>query len=98
MKKNTILITICATVLGSIYTNAQVKDTISELQEVEIFGDRNKKQRGLESVTRFPGSPQDQLFLKLHIFFYRKKPHLLMSLTRCYLQFLVIKNLLFFFL
>ncbi|MGV0925432.1 TonB-dependent siderophore receptor [Empedobacter tilapiae] len=37
------------------------KDTVSNLQEVEIFGDRNKNQRGLETITRFPGSPQDQL-------------------------------------
>ena len=42
--------------------NAQEKkDTVSNLQEVEIFGDRAKKQRGLEMITRFPGNPQDQV-------------------------------------
>jgi len=61
MKKNTILLTTCISIISSIYTNAQKNDSINELQQVEIFGDRNKKQRGLESVTRFPGSPQDQL-------------------------------------
>ncbi|WP_334124262.1 TonB-dependent receptor [Empedobacter brevis] len=42
-------------------TTKEKKDSINSLQEVEIFGDRNKNQRGLETITRFPGSPQDQL-------------------------------------
>ncbi|MFV0216706.1 TonB-dependent receptor [Empedobacter falsenii] len=42
-------------------TKKERKDSINTLQEVEIFGDRNKNQRGLETITRFPGSPQDQL-------------------------------------
>ena len=31
-----------------------------EIETVEIFGDRNKKQRGLETVTRMPMNPQLQ--------------------------------------
>ena len=42
-------------------TKKEKNDSINSLQEVEIFGDRNKNQRGLETITRFPGSPQDQL-------------------------------------
>lgn len=42
-------------------TKKEKNDSINNLQEVEIFGDRNKNQRGLETITRFPGSPQDQL-------------------------------------
>lgn len=55
------LIVLASTLLA----NAQVQnDTLknsTKLEEVEIFGERNKKQRGLETITRFPGSPQDQL-------------------------------------
>jgi len=42
-------------------TTKEKKDSISNLQEVEIFGDRNKNQRGLETITRFPANPQDQV-------------------------------------
>ncbi|MDK7675773.1 TonB-dependent receptor [Weeksella virosa] len=37
------------------------KDTVRELEGVEVFGDRNKNQRGLESITRFPVNPNDQI-------------------------------------
>lgn len=60
MKKNTIYLT-TAIALFSSYIKAQEKDTINNLQQVEIFGDRNKNQRGLETITRFPASPQEQL-------------------------------------
>ena len=60
MKKNTIYLT-TAIALFSSFIQAQEKDTINNLQQVEIFGDRNKKQRGLETITRFPASPQEQL-------------------------------------
>ncbi|GEM51058.1 TonB-dependent receptor plug domain-containing protein [Empedobacter brevis] len=42
-------------------TTKEKKDSINNLQEVEIFGDRNKKQRGLEAITRFPVSPNQQI-------------------------------------
>ncbi len=42
-------------------TTKEKKDSISNLQEVEIFGDRNKNQRGLETITRFPANPQNQV-------------------------------------
>ena len=60
MRKNTIFLT-TVIALFSTYLKAQENDSINKLQQVEIFGDRNKKQRGLETITRFPGSPQDQL-------------------------------------
>ena len=50
-------------ILGAFSAFGQVKnDSIktSEIDTIEIFGERNKKQRGIESVTRFPVSPQNQ--------------------------------------
>ena len=61
MRKNTILLGSFVTLLSATYIQAQENDSINQLQQVEIFGDRNTKQRGLETITRFPGSPQDQL-------------------------------------
>ena len=60
MRKNTIFLTTVVALFSS-YLKAQENDSINKLQQVEIFGDRNKKQRGLETITRFPSSPQDQL-------------------------------------
>ncbi|MBO6213114.1 TonB-dependent receptor [Algoriella sp.] len=65
MRKNSLLLT-TITLLSFSSAFAQEhekekKDTVNDLQQVEIFGDRNKNQRGLETITRFPGSPQDQL-------------------------------------
>ena len=60
MRKNTYLITTLS-ILLSINAYAQENDSINNLQQVEIFGERNQKQRGLETITRFPGSPQEQL-------------------------------------
>lgn len=60
MKKNTYLITTLS-ILLSINAYAQENDSINNLQQVEIFGERNQKQHGLETITRFPGSPQEQL-------------------------------------
>lgn len=61
MRKNTILLATFTTLLSSSWAMAQQNDSINELKQVEIFGDRNKNQRGLETITRFPASPQDQL-------------------------------------
>ena len=63
MKRNKLLLA-TLTILSFSTAFAQEKekkDTVSNLQEVEIFGDRAKKQRGLEMITRFPGNPQDQV-------------------------------------
>jgi iron complex outermembrane recepter protein len=60
MRKNTYLLTTLSFLL-SFTAYAQENDTINNLNEVEIFGERNKKQRGLETITRFPASPQEQL-------------------------------------
>ena len=63
MRKNIYLLS-TLTLLSLSTASAQEKekkDTVSNLQEVEIFGDRAKKQRGLEMITRFPGNPQDQV-------------------------------------
>ena len=61
MKKNIFLLSLVSIVSINAYGQDTKKDSINVLNEVEIFGDRNTKQRGLENVTRFPGSPQDQL-------------------------------------
>lgn len=43
-------------------TNFDIKETGAyTLDQVEIFGDRNKKQRGIESITRFPVNSNDQI-------------------------------------
>lgn len=65
MRKNSLLLTtITLLSFSSVFAQEhekEKKDTVNDLQQVEIFGDRNKNQRGLETITRFPGSPQDQL-------------------------------------
>lgn len=59
MNKHAFLLGSIITLLSTTYTQAQENDSINQLKQVEIFGDRNTKQRGLETITRFPGSPQD---------------------------------------
>ena len=65
MRKNSLLLTtITLLSFSSVFAQEhekEKKDTVNDLQQVEIFGDRNKKQRGLEMITRFPGNPQDQV-------------------------------------
>lgn len=65
MRKNSLLLTTIALLsFSSAFAQEhekEKKDTVNDLQQVEIFGDRNKKQRGLEMITRFPGNPQDQV-------------------------------------
>ncbi|TGN30256.1 TonB-dependent siderophore receptor [Empedobacter tilapiae] len=61
MKKNKLLLATLSILSFSTAFAQEKKDTVSNLQEVEIFGDRAKKQRGLEMITRFPGNPQDQV-------------------------------------
>lgn len=54
-------ITTSLILLAAISANAQSKKDSTEtkhIDAVEIFGDSNKKQRGIESVTRFPVNPQ----------------------------------------
>lgn len=52
-------------VLGTVCANAQQKnDTIKKegnIDEVELFGERNKKPEGLEVITRLPLKPRDQI-------------------------------------
>ena len=58
MKKIT---TASLVLLGTLTLSAQIKnDTINhkDIETVEIFGDRNMKQRGIETVTRMPVNPQ----------------------------------------
>lgn len=62
------IFTISALMLAStFYANAQVKnDSIkknntTQLEEVEVFGERNKKPKGLETITRLPLKPTDQI-------------------------------------
>lgn len=60
MRKNPILLAVISLLCVS-YTYAQENDSINDLKQVEIFGERNKNQKGLETITRFPASPQEQL-------------------------------------
>ncbi|HFK5502512.1 TPA: TonB-dependent siderophore receptor [Elizabethkingia anophelis] len=54
-------------VLGGLIVNAQTKktDTLSskdkEIEQVELFGERNKKPQGLEVITRLPLKTRDQI-------------------------------------
>ncbi|HFK5560662.1 TPA: TonB-dependent siderophore receptor [Elizabethkingia anophelis] len=54
-------------VLGGLMVNAQTKktDTLSskdkEIEQVELFGERNKKPQGLEVITRLPLKTRDQI-------------------------------------
>lgn len=61
MRKNTLLLTTLAFFTLQTVNAQEINDSIKDLEGVEIFGDRNKNQRGLETITRFPVSPQDQL-------------------------------------
>jgi iron complex outermembrane receptor protein len=58
-------VAICSVVLGVSFANAQHKnDTIrkeSTIEEVELFGEKNKQQEGLEVITRLPLKPRDQI-------------------------------------
>ncbi|WP_292008664.1 TonB-dependent siderophore receptor [Chryseobacterium sp.] len=62
MKKS---ISISLFVLGACAVNAQQRnDTIkkeSKIEEVELFGERNKQPEGLEVITRLPLKPRDQI-------------------------------------
>ena len=60
------ILTISSLMLASTFAaNAQVSnDTIkknTQLEEVEVFGERNKKPKGLEAITRLPLKPSDQI-------------------------------------
>lgn len=50
---------------GMVSINAQIKkDTlnkVSNIEEVELFGENKKQPKGLEIITRLPLSPQDQI-------------------------------------
>ncbi|MDV3954666.1 TonB-dependent siderophore receptor [Elizabethkingia anophelis] len=54
-------------ILGGLMVNAQTKktDTLSskdkEIEQVELFGERNKKPQGLEVITRLPLKTRDQI-------------------------------------
>lgn len=57
---------ICAlTLLASLPAVAQVKpvqDTLkTTLDEIEVFGEKNRQQKGLEAITRMPLKPSDQI-------------------------------------
>lgn len=62
MKKT---LAVSSVILGVIFANAQqVNDTIkkeTEIDEVELFGERNKKPEGIEVITRLPLKPRDQI-------------------------------------
>ncbi|MGV4415152.1 TonB-dependent siderophore receptor [Chryseobacterium sp. T1] len=61
MKKT---IAISFLVLGASFNAQQVSDTIqkeTQIDEVELFGERNKKPEGLEVITRLPLKPRDQI-------------------------------------
>lgn len=64
MRKNKLLLStfalFAAQVIYAQHTTEK-KDTVRDLEGVEIFGDRNKNQRGLESITRFPVNPNEQI-------------------------------------
>ena len=60
------ILSLSTLMLASTYiANAQVSnDTIkknSQLEEIEVFGERNKKPKGLETITRLPLKPSDQI-------------------------------------
>lgn len=65
MKKNSFLLSLLSILsFSSIYaqeTKKNTNDSINNLEQVEVFGDRNRQQRGLESITRFPISSQNQI-------------------------------------
>ena len=52
-------------VLGAVFANAQQKkDTVKrevKIDEVELFGEKNKQPEGLEVITRLPLKPRDQI-------------------------------------
>lgn len=58
-------VAICSVVLSVSFANAQEKnDTIKKetsIEEVELFGDKNKQPEGLEVITRLPLKPRDQI-------------------------------------
>ncbi|WP_395093961.1 TonB-dependent siderophore receptor [Vaginella massiliensis] len=61
MRRNKILLTTIALIsLHSVY-GQEINDSVRNLDQVEVFGDRNRNQRGLETITRFPASPQSQV-------------------------------------
>ena len=58
-------IAVSLVVLGAVFANAQQKkDTIKrevKIDEVELFGEKNKQPEGLEVITRLPLKPRDQI-------------------------------------
>ncbi|MFT3920880.1 TonB-dependent siderophore receptor [Cloacibacterium sp.] len=62
MKKT---IAVSLVVLGTVFANAQKKkDTVKrevKIDEVELFGEKNKQPEGLEVITRLPLKPRDQI-------------------------------------
>lgn len=58
-------IAVSLVVLGAVFANAQQKkDTVKrevKIDEVELFGEKNKQPEGLEVITRLPLNPRDQI-------------------------------------
>ncbi len=58
-------IAVSLVVLGAVFANAQQKkDTVKrevKIDEVELFGEKNKQPEGLEVITRLPLKPRDQI-------------------------------------
>lgn len=50
---------------GIVHINAQVKkdsiNKVSDIEEIELFGESKKQPKGLEIITRLPLSPQEQV-------------------------------------
>ena len=68
MQKNNLMkktIAVSLVVLGAVFANAQQKkDTVKrevKIDEVELFGEKNKQPEGLEVITRLPLKPRDQI-------------------------------------
>lgn len=68
LQKNNLMkktIAVSLVVLGAVFANAQQKkDTIKrevKIDEVELFGEKNKQPEGLEVITRLPLKPRDQI-------------------------------------
>jgi iron complex outermembrane receptor protein len=68
LQKNNLMkktIAVSLVVLGAVFANAQQKkDTVKrevKIDEVELFGEKNKQPEGLEVITRLPLKPRDQI-------------------------------------
>ena len=60
MKKITTSLLVLSAVTTAFAQTKQDSIKSKEIQSIEIFGDRNTKQRGLETITRMPVNPQLQ--------------------------------------